>query len=150
MKKALFALIVSCCPLYLVAQKLSMALEAQVSAGADEGECTIGITLINKEEVVAIQLDMELPDSVSVVEVTKTRRTQDLILMSNRKKNGILRIIAYSQSGTPISGNSGEILIVNAEATTQSQSRGALHLRNIHLTLKGNKDTKLPDIEYSL
>ncbi len=121
-------------------------LKADLKAGENAGEWIVNIAMDNEQEFVAMQVDVDLPDSIIATKVLKSERMQAQTVLSNRMKNGKLRILAYNMTSKPILGNSGTLFTVLVKAPCWPEDK-TFSLSNIHLTSPGSKDNALPNIE---
>jgi len=143
MKHTLFLL------LFLLSSACAMGqakISAELKSGTNAGEWIVTIALDNEQEFVAMQADVDLPDSVTATKVLKSERMQAQTVLSNRMKNGKLRILAYNMTSKPILGNSGTLFTVMVKAPEWPEDK-TFSLSNIHLTSPGSKDNALPNTE---
>ncbi len=146
MKHSLFVLILC---LFSLSAEAQTTIRATVKAGEQADEWIVSVALDNDQEYVAMQVDVELPDSVTGTKVRKSERMQSQTVLSNRMRNGRLRILAYNMTSKPILGNAGVLYTILVKAPEWPADR-ICHLSNIHLTRPGSKDVALPDVEFQL
>ncbi|MBI9033523.1 MAG: choice-of-anchor D domain-containing protein [Bacteroidales bacterium] len=80
--------------------------------GVNEG-VLISIHMDNSDAIVAFQMDIPIPDGISYQPGSATynlSRVNGHEISDTLLPSGVLRIIGYSLSNTPFSGNSGELL----------------------------------------
>lgn len=85
-------------------------LTVESASGASDEEVTISLTMKNEDAVSGYQVEFDMPTSLQFVEgsFTLSDRKKDHTSMVSFADNK-LRIIAYSPTDSPFSGNSGEV-----------------------------------------
>lgn len=94
-----------------VMRKLPVAdASTLVNLDATHAGQTIDVTLSNAVQVAALQLQVSLPDGVSVDDIALTDRAQGLMVTSRVDEQNVLHIVAFSLDGSTISIGQGAVL----------------------------------------
>ena len=145
MRKSLLVVCTMLCSLFDGQAVAQTTMKAELKSGEQKNQWVLEVSLENEQPYVAMQMDVDLPDSISETKVQKSERMQAQTMLSKRMKNGRLRILAYNMTSKPILGNNGRLLSVLV--TAPEWPEGTYMIQNIHLTSPGSKDNALPDIE---
>lgn len=80
---------------------------------------TLSLNLKNKDEVIAFEFDLQLPDCITITKdedndliATLSSRCSDHSLAVSDQGNGLYHFLCYSNSNKVISGNEGELLTI--------------------------------------
>lgn len=81
---------------------------------ADKTSCTVSVSLDNVDQIVALQLDIDIPEGMTApAGVTLTSRCGDHIGATGVVTGNKYRVVVYSMKNTAITGNNGVIFTVN-------------------------------------
>lgn len=81
---------------------------------ADKTSCTVAVSLDNVDQIVALQLDIDIPEGMAApAGVTLTNRCGDHIGATGVVTGNKYRVVVYSMKNTAITGNNGVIFTVN-------------------------------------
>lgn len=95
---------------------------------ADKTSCTVAVSLDNVDQIVALQLDIDIPEGMAApAGVTLTNRCGDHIGATGVVTGNKYRVVVYSMKNTAITGNNGVIFTVNfTSASTIADAAQAL------------------------
>lgn len=95
---------------------------------ADKTSCTVAVSLDNVDQIVALQLDIDIPEGMAApAGVTLTDRCGDHIGATGVVTGNKYRVVVYSMKNTAITGNNGVIFTVNfTSASTIADAAQAL------------------------
>ena len=101
----------------------------------------VPIALINDTAFTACQMDIYLPDALTMQNANGdyaislgSRFSSSHILTANRVSNGSIRVVIYSLSNAAISGNAGDLLYLNITALSTFTDVGQIQIDNIRFT----------------
>ena len=85
-------------------------LHVQPATGTADETITVSLTMNNMDPISGFQFEFELPAELTYVEnsFTLSGRKQDHVVVQSQT-NGVVRIICYSPSDQPFTGNDGEL-----------------------------------------
>ena len=96
------------------------SMDRQASMADDQLTLTVGnggalgLCLTNQAEYVAAQMDIRLSAGQTIEGVLlNSRRSADHLLTCDKISNGLYRVVVCSLTGSPLQGNSGELLSLN-------------------------------------
>ena len=121
-------------------QGYSLAMDnATVSPG---DTIVIPVALKNEGPVLAFQTDIELPEGFELVSADgkyavglSDRAGADHTWMANEVENGTVRLLCYSPSNTPFSGNEGDLFYLAVKVPGDAAGDYVVKLSNTLLTL---------------
>ena len=101
----------------------------------------VPIALINDTAFTACQMDIHLPDALSMQNANgdfsitlSSRFSSSHIITANRVSNGSIRVVIYSLSNAAISGNAGDLLYLNITALSSFNEVSQIQIDNIRFT----------------
>ncbi len=111
---------------------------------ADKTSCTVAVSLDNVDQIVALQLDIDIPEGMAVgvtysgtvpAGVTLTNRCGDHIGATGVVTGNKYRVVVYSMKNTAITGNNGVIFTVNftSASTIADPSQALCNVSNVIL-----------------
>ncbi|MBP3823150.1 MAG: hypothetical protein J6I36_07000 [Bacteroidaceae bacterium] len=113
----------------------------------------VAIRLNNEADYTAFQLDLYLPDGVTLDNSTSpqgmslsTRANSNHTLTASEQPDGSIRIVCYSSQNNAFTGTSGNLIILQlavAEGVTESCT---IQLKNIIFTTTAIKEVKFQDV----
>ena len=112
----------------------------------------IPVSLENESELTAFQTDLYLPegfellkeDGVYLVELSD-RKGRDHVIMANDLDDGGIRIISYSTTVKPYSGNEGELFYITVKTPDDGDGDYTIMLKNTLLTTTDHEELNAPD-----
>lgn len=113
----------------------------------------IPVSLENESELTAFQTDLYLPvgfelvkeDGDYLVELSD-RKGRDHVIMANDLDDGGIRIISYSSTVKPYSGNEGELFYITVKTPDDGDGDYTIMLKNTLLTTTDHEELNNPDI----
>lgn len=99
-------------PVFLMAENTLEIINAQTNINTST---TVSFEMNNDSAIVAFQVDLTIPAGISYVNSTATlnaARISDHIIKDTILPDGTLRILGYSLTNNPFTGNSGELLTI--------------------------------------
>lgn len=117
-------------------------------ADNDKSGFTVSVGMENTSEIVAVQMDIEWIPGMTTTQ-------QDLVLSSRASghtasvakiSDGIYRVVIFSLSNTPISGNDGELFTLRYAGTDYEET--TIKVTNIRLSNKAGVNCKSPDVSF--
>ena len=97
----------------------------------ENGKQRIAVSLDNARSYTAFQMDVVLPEGMSIVGTSLTDRAGDSHkLMSRKQLDGSIRMLASSVKGESFKGNEGAVLYIDVETTSEYMG-GSADLVNI-------------------
>ena len=114
---------------------------------------TIPVRMTNAATVLAFQTDIFLPEGFTIDTnednepiVTPSRRlTDDHIIMTQVANNGAVRVVCYTPTMQPISGNEGDLFYITVNVPADAAGDYAVYLRNSRLTIDDFTEVRIPD-----
>lgn len=103
---------------------------------ADKTSCTVAVSLDNVDQIVALQLDIDIPEGMAApAGVTLTNRCGDHIGATGVVTDNKYRVVVYSMKNTAITGNNGVIFTVNftSASTIAAPSQALCNVSNVIL-----------------
>ena len=123
--------------------------DATVNAG---DTIVIPVDMWNENDVVAFQTDIELPEGFELVKEDgkyaislSDRASADHTVMANELLDGKIRVLCFSTSNTPFTGNKGELLYLPVKVSKDAND-GAVRLRNTRFTLSDLTEYNTPSV----
>ena len=123
--------------------------DATVNAG---DTIVIPVDMWNENDVVAFQTDIELPEGFELVKKDgkyaislSDRASADHTVMANELLDGKIRVLCFSTSNTPFTGNKGELLYLPVKVSKDAND-GAVRLRNTRFTLSDLTEYNTPSV----
>ena len=118
---------------------------------------TIPLYMENTDAISAFQTDLCLPDGFSVAKANgdyqitlSNRKASDHIVMANDIGNGVFRILSYSPTLKPYSGNSGVLLYVTITIPENGDGLYPISFKNTLLTNVNEEEKAANDVSCSL
>ena len=112
----------------------------------------IPVSLENESEITAFQTDLYLPEGFELVKEDgdylvelSDRKGRDHVIMANDLDDGGIRIISYSTSIKPFSGNEGELFYITIKTPDDGDGDYTLQLKNTLLTTTDKEELNAPD-----
>ena len=123
--------------------------DATVNAG---DTIVIPVDMWNENDVVAFQTDIELPEGFELVKEDgkyaislSDRASADHTVMANELLDGKIRVLCFSTSNTPFTGNKGELLYLPVKVSKDAND-GTVRLRNTRFTLSDLTEYNTPSV----
>ena len=123
--------------------------DATVNAG---DTIIIPVEMWNESDVVAFQTDIELPEGFELVKEDgkyaislSDRASADHTVMANELLDGKIRVLCFSTSNTPFTGNKGELLYLPVKVSKDAND-GTVRLRNTRFTLSDLTEYNTPSV----
>ena len=115
------------------------------------------IELVNEDEIISFQCDLYLPDGITITDVDgkyditlNNSRNSDFMLNYNKLSDGTLRIIGISFTSTPIKGNSGELINIGLDISSDCSGEYTIEVKDIIMSDINGKEIVASDIIGSL
>lgn len=112
----------------------------------------IPISLENESEITAFQTDLFLPEGFELVMEDgdylvelSDRKGHDHVIMANDLDDGGIRIISYSTTVNPFSGNEGELFYITVKTSDDGDGDYTIMLKNSLLTTTDYEELSAPD-----
>ena len=123
------------------------------NATVDAGDTiNIPVEMWNESDVVAFQTDIELPEGFELVKEDgkyaislSDRASVDHTVMANELLDGKIRVLCFSTSNTPFTGNKGELLYLPVKVSKDAND-GTVRLRNTRFTLSDLTEYNSPSV----
>ena len=116
----------------------------------------VPIALINDTAFTACQMDIHLPDALSMQNANgdfaitlSSRFSSSHIITANRVSNGSIRVVIYSLSNAAISGNAGDLLYLNITALSSFNEVSQIQIDNIRFTSTNVREQVLPAVSFT-
>ena len=116
----------------------------------------VPIALINDTAFTACQMDIHLPDALSMQNANgdyaitlSSRFSSSHIITANRVSNGSIRVVIYSLSNAAISGNAGDLLYLNITALSSFNEVSQIQIDNIRFTSTNVRELVLPAVSFT-
>ena len=114
---------------------------------------TIPVRMNNEATVLAFQTDIYLPEGFTVATdgddepmvVPADRLTSDHLIVTETVSSGAVRVVCYTPSMQPISGNEGDLLYITVNVPDDAAGNYAIYLRNSRLTIDDFSEVRIPD-----
>ena len=123
--------------------------DATVNAG---DTIIIPVEMWNESGVVAFQTDIELPEGFELVKEDgkyaislSDRSSADHTVMTKELLDGKIRVLCFSTSNTPFTGNKGELLYLPVKVSKDAND-GTVRLRNTRFTLSDLTEYNTPSV----
>ena len=123
--------------------------DATVNAG---DTIVIPVDMWNENDVVAFQTDIELAEGFELVTENgkyaislSDRASADHTVMANELLDGKIRVLCFSTSNTPFTGNKGELLYLPVKVSKDAND-GTVRLRNTRFTLSDLTEYNTPSV----
>lgn len=112
----------------------------------------IPVSLENESELTAFQTDLYLPEGFELVKEDgdylvelSDRKGRDHVIMANDLDDGGIRIISYSTTVKPYSGNEGELFYITVKTPDDGDGDYTIMLKNTLLTTTDHEELNAPD-----
>ena len=112
----------------------------------------IPVSLENESELTAFQTDLYLPEGFELVQEDgeylvdlSERKGSDHVIMANDLDDGGIRIISYSTTVKPYSGNEGELFYITVKTPDDGDGDYTIMLKNTLLTTTEHEEVNAPD-----
>lgn len=112
----------------------------------------IPVSLENESELTAFQTDLYLPNGFELVKEDgdylvelSDRKGRDHVIMANDLDDGGIRIISYSTTVKPYSGNEGELFYITVKTPDDGDGDYTIMLKNTLLTTTDHEELNAPD-----
>ena len=136
----------------------TIAMTAQNSVGISDFSITVGetktisIELNNSEPFSAFQMDLMLPDGISIADVNgikgialdESRKDASHSLAFNEISGGV-RLVAYSLDNAVFSGNSGSLVKIALKADENKGAMKSINIKNILFSKPNAKEVNFAD-----
>ena len=136
----------------------TIAMTAQNSVGISDFSITVGetktisIELNNSEPFSAFQMDLMLPDGISIADVNgikgialdESRKDASHSLAFNEISGGV-RLVAYSLDNAVFSGNSGSLVKIALKADENKGAMKSINIKNILFSKPDAKEVNFAD-----
>ncbi len=116
----------------------------------------VPIALINDTAFTACQMDIHLPDALSMQNANgdfaitlSSRFSSSHIITANRVSNGSIRVVIYSLNNAAISGNAGDLLYLNITALSSFNEVSQIQIDNIRFTSTNVREQVLPAVSFT-
>ncbi len=114
---------------------------------------TIPVRMTNAATVLAFQTDIFLPEGFTIdtnednepIVTPSSRLTDDHIIMTQVANNGAVRVVCYTPTMQPISGNEGDLFYITVNVPADAAGDYAVYLRNSRLTIDDFTEVRIPD-----
>lgn len=113
---------------------------------------TIPVSMNNESELSAFQTDLYLPEGFEFVKEEgdylvelSDRKGRDHVIMANDLDDGGIRIISYSTTVKPYSGNEGELFYITVKTPDDGDGDYTIMLKNTLLTTTDHEEISAPD-----
>ena len=114
---------------------------------------TIPVRMTNAATVLAFQTDIFLPEGFTIdtnednepIVMPSSRLTDDHIIMTQVANNGAVRVVCYTPTMQPISGNEGDLFYITVNVPAGAAGDYAVYLRNSRLTIDDFTEVRIPD-----
>lgn len=123
-------------------------------------ELTLSIQMKNAIEVTGFQIDIELPEGLSIVmydeyaeadiSAARLTSTRSHMFGAEFQEDGSLRLLCYSNKNVLFLGNSGEIATVKVKVDDNASGLLSIHLKEIVLTDATGKTLEADDVYFSV
>ena len=112
----------------------------------------IPVSMTNAEPITAFQTDLYLPEGFELLDaVPAERMAADHILSKNKMADGGVRILCYSLSISPFTGNEGELFYITVSVPDDAAGDYTLMLKKSILTTAGeNAEVRCEDASSNL
>ena len=112
----------------------------------------IPVSMTNAEPITAFQTDLYLPEGFELLDaVPAERMSADHILSKNKMADGGVRILCYSLSISPFTGNEGELFYITVSVPDDAAGDYTLMLKKSILTTAGeNAEVRCEDASSNL
>ena len=112
----------------------------------------IPVSLENESELSAFQTDLYLPEGFELVKEDgdylvelSDRKGRDHVIMANDLDDGGIRILSYSTTVKPYSGNEGELFYITIKTPDDGDGDYTIMLKNTLLTTTDHEELNAPD-----
>ena len=114
---------------------------------------TIPVRMNNEATVLAFQTDIFLPEGFSLAAdgddepmvMPTDRLTSDHLIVTETVSSGAVRVVCYTPSMQPISGNEGDLFYITVNVPDDAAGDYAIYLRNSRLTTDDFNEVRIPD-----
>ena len=114
---------------------------------------TIPVRMTNAATVLAFQTDIFLPEGFTIdtnednepIVTPSSRLTDDHIIMTQVANNGAVRVVCYTPTMQPITGNEGDLFYITVNVPADAAGDYAVYLRNSRLTIDDFTEVRIPD-----
>ncbi len=114
---------------------------------------TIPVRMTNAATVLAFQTDIFLPEGFTIdtnednepIVMPSSRLTDDHIIMTQVANNGAVRVVCYTPTMQPITGNEGDLFYITVNVPADAAGDYAVYLRNSRLTIDDFTEVRIPD-----
>lgn len=112
----------------------------------------IPISLENESEITAFQTDIYLPEGFELVKEDgdylvelSDRKGSDHVIMANDLDDGGIRVLCFSTTVEPFSGNEGELFYITLKTPDDGDGDYTIMLKNILLTTLEHEELSAPN-----
>lgn len=113
----------------------------------------IPVQLTNSDEFMAFQTDIFLPEGFTLatdeddefIVTPSSRLTADHVITTQPVSNGAVRLVCYTLTEQPISGNEGDLFYLTVNVPEQAEGDYAINLRNSLLTNTDYQEISIPN-----
>lgn len=121
-------------------------------AGMQGDTIVIPVSMTNSNEITAFQTDIFLPEGFELVMEDgdyivdlSDRKARDHIIMANDAGNGVIRVLSFSPSLKPYSGNDGVLFFITVRVPDNVYGIHSVQLKNTLLTDIDEMEMGIPD-----
>lgn len=118
---------------------------------------TIPVSLTNQDEITAFQTDVYLPEGFEMVKEDgeyyvelSSRKTKNHVISANKTEDGAVRILCYTPSIRPFTGNDGELFYIKVRVPEGIDGVYPIWLRNSYLTSMEEEEIAINDASCGL
>lgn len=129
-------------PLYSMSLNDNSLAISPFSLKAGEN-CEVELLLNNADDLTAMQLDIALPEGLSITGLALTERNSSHTLANATLTDGSERILVYSSDNSSFTGNEGAVLRLTFSADDSFSGEGLIGFNNISL-VNGKMQTLKP------
>ncbi|MCC8115146.1 MAG: Ig-like domain-containing protein [Bacteroidales bacterium] len=105
---------------------------------------TVSIDLTNNIELTGLQIDLYLPEGVELIDARLGSRCAAHTLDYNKLSDGCYRLVSYSLNNALLTGNAGEVLLLDLVATTQILEDKTMLIDNARAAERNGHEYSLP------
>ncbi len=112
------------------------------------------VSMNNSEEIVAFQCDINIPQGIKIQQnyenknIILSQRSSNHTIATSVLSTGVIRVLVYSITNTPFSGNEGELFSIPLEI--EQSGLYNVTINNIHISNKSSVDYTLTPIESTI
>lgn len=100
---------------------------------------TVDVNLNNSQAYTALQFDIQLPEGLELVSISKGSRAANHNFESATLADGTVRFLGYNMQNTELSGNEGAIITLVVKATRSLETNAAIEVAHTILATANNE-----------